>query len=186
MSLDKVKTEKAIKDLLVALGEDPNREGLLDTPKRVALMYEEILRGFYTKDGGALNFFKEDFCGDMIIVKDIEFHSMCEHHLLPFYGMAHVCYVPAAGKLLGLSQLARVVELYAKRLQLQENMTKQIADLLQKEAQAVGVAIIIEATHLCMTMRGAKKIGAKTVTTAFRGVLKDDPNMRAEAVRLLS
>lgn len=184
-TFNKLKAEKAIHALLQAMGEDPTREGLKDTPMRVALMYQELLQGFYANEGDTLKFFNEDFHGDMVMVKDIGFYSMCEHHLLPFYGVAHVCYIPAPGMLLGLSQLARIVDLYAGRLQLQENMTRQIADLIEKKAHAHGVAIVVEATHMCMTMRGIKKPGAKTVTTAFRGKFKDNPHMRAEAMGLI-
>ena len=185
MNLDKEKAQKAVRDLLIALGENPDRDGLADTPKRVVAFYQDMLLGFYKKEED-LNFFKEDFCGDMVLVRDIEFYSLCEHHLLPFYGVAHVCYVPTGGKLLGISQLARIVDLFASRLQLQENMTKQIADLLEQKAQAAGVAIAIQATHMCMTMRGAKKPAAKVITTTFRGSFKTDPQKREEFMRLIN
>lgn len=177
--------EKAIKDLLVALGEDPNRDGLIETPKRVAKMYTELLSGNDTTPQEVLKYFDEDFCEEMVVVKDITFHSMCEHHMMPFFGVAHICYVPSKSKLLGLSKLARIVEMYARRLQLQEKMGGQIAEFLMNEAQALGVAVVIEAEHMCMSMRGIKKIGAVTVTTALRGKLKENEKMRAEALDLL-
>ena len=186
--MNKLKAIQAITDLLQAIGEDPTRPGLLDTPQRVADMYAEILSGFHADQSGTnpdITFFDEKY-GDMIIVRDIEFHSMCEHHLLPFYGVAHICYIPSPGKLLGISQLARMVEHHARRLTIQENMTTGIAELLAKEAKAKGAAVIIEATHLCMTMRGVKKTTAKTMTSALRGSFLKDPALRAEAMALLN
>ena len=181
------KATQAVKDLLDALGEDITRPGLVDTPQRVAQMLGEVLSGFYAEKNAnqqPITFFDEKF-NDMIIVRDIDFHSMCEHHLLPFSGVVHICYLPSAGHLLGLSQLARVVETYARRLTIQENMTTGIADLLSKEAKALGVAVIIEATHTCMTMRGVKKTTATTLTSALRGTFLKDPALRAEAMALL-
>jgi len=183
--VDKARIEHAITELLHAIGEDPNREGLRETPKRVAEMYAEVFAGLHAEPKEVLKYFDEDFHDEMVVVRDIPFHSMCEHHLLPFYGVAHVCYIPTEGHLLGLSKLARVVELYARRPQLQEKMGSQIADLIETEAQASGVAVVIEAEHMCMSMRGAQKIGAKTVTTALRGKLKTDPALRAEALGML-
>ena len=183
--VNKKGVEKAIADLLLALGDNPEREGLRETPKRVAKLYEEILSGLSQEPKEILKFFNEDFNEEMVVMREIAFHSMCEHHLLPFYGVAHICYIPARGKLLGLSKLARVVEMYARRLQLQEKMGSQIADLLEQEAGALGVAIIIEAEHMCISMRGIKKTGSKTVTTALRGKFKTDKELRAEALSLL-
>jgi len=183
--IDKKRAEAAIKELLYAVGEDPEREGLRETPKRVASMYEEIFGGLHKTSDEVLKYFDEDFGEEMVTVKDIAFHSMCEHHLLPFYGVAHICYMPSPGNLLGLSKLARVVELYARRPQLQEKMGRQIADLLMEEANAAGVAVMIEAEHMCMSMRGVKKIGAKTVTTALCGRLKTEQSLRQEALDLL-
>lgn len=183
--VDKNKVEKAIRELLIAIGDNPEREGLKETPQRVADMYEEIFCGVSTDAKEVLKYFDEDFCEEMVVVRDISFHSMCEHHLLPFYGVAHICYIPAPGHLLGLSKLARIVELYARRLQLQENMCSQIAKLLEEEANAYGVAVVVEAEHMCMAMRGVKKIGAKTVTTALRGKIKTDEALRREALELL-
>jgi len=183
--VDKNRVENAVKELLYAIGENPEREGLQETPKRVAEMYEEIFCGLSEDPKEVLKCFDEDFCEEMVVVKDISFHSMCEHHLLPFYGFAHICYIPAPGHLLGLSKLARIVELYARRPQLQENMGSQIADLLEREAKAQGVAVVIEAEHMCMSMRGVKKNGSKAITTALRGKIKTDPALRAEALSLL-
>jgi len=183
--VDKKAVEKAIRDLLLAIGEDFTRDGLEETPKRVAKLYEEILSGNTQDPQEILKYFSEDFSEEMVVIKNIAFHSMCEHHLLPFYGAAHICYIPATGKLLGLSKLARIVEMYARRLQLQEKMGSQIADLLEKEAGALGVAVIIEAEHMCISMRGIKKIDSKTVTTSLRGKFKTDIELRKEALALL-
>ena len=184
--IDKTRVENAVKELLYAIGDNPEREGLKETPKRVAAMYEEIFSGLYADPKDVLKFFNEDFREEMVIVRDISFHSMCEHHLLPFYGTAHICYIPAPGYLLGLSKLARIVELYARRPQLQEKMCRQIADLIEKEAKALGVAVVVEAEHLCISMRGIKKNASKTITTALRGKLKTDRELRAEALNLLN
>ena len=183
--MDKVIVADAVKNLLIALGQDAERPGLLETPMRVAKMYEEVLGGYAQDPDEVLKFFDEDFTEDMVVVRDINFHSLCEHHLLPFYGVVHICYIPAKGKLLGLSKLARVVDLFAKRLQLQEKMGSEIADFLTKEAGAIGVGVVIKAEHLCMSMRGVSKIGTKTVTTALRGELKNDPQLRQEALSQL-
>jgi len=185
MMVDKKRIEHAITELLHAIGEDPDREGLRETPQRVADMYEEVFSGLRQEPKEVLKCFDEDFHDEMVVVRDIPFHSMCEHHLLPFYGVAHICYIPAEGHLLGLSKLARAVEVYARRPQLQEKMGSQIADLIAQEAHASGVAVVIEAEHLCISMRGAQKIGAKTVTTALRGKLKEDPALRKEALGML-
>ena len=183
--IDKVRVEKAITELLCAIGDNPEREGLSETPKRVAESYAELFSGLHEDPKEVLKVFDEDFCEEMVVVRDIPFHSMCEHHLLPFYGAAHICYIPAPGRLLGLSKLARIVELYARRPQLQEKMSSQIADLLEQEAQATGVAVVIEAEHMCMSMRGVKKPGSKAVATALRGKIKTDPMLRTEALELL-
>ena len=183
--VDKNRVENAIRELLIAIGDDPERDGLRETPERVADMYAELFSGLSADPQEALKYFDEDFHDEMVVVKDIPFYSMCEHHLLPFYGVAHVCYIPAPGKLLGLSKLARIVELYARRPQLQEKMSGQIADLLEQEARATGVAVVLEAEHMCMSMRGVKKSGSVTVTRALRGRLKNDPELRAEALDLL-
>ena len=177
--------EKAIHDLILALGDDPNRPGLIETPKRVALMYEEILGGLSQNAREVIKYFDEDVGGQMIAVGDIPFHSVCEHHLLPFFGKVHVCYIPARGKLLGLSKIVRVVEMYARRLQLQERLGSQIADCLEKEAEAAGVMVKIQAEHMCITMRGIKKPGSRTVTMSLRGSLESDALLRKEAFWLI-
>lgn len=183
--IDKKRIENAIRELMLAIGENPARPGLLETPKRVANMYEEILSGLHTKPDEVLKFFDEDCNEELVVVKDITFYSMCEHHLLPFFGVAHVCYIPYPGRLLGLSKLARVVDLYARRLQLQEKLGSQIADLIEKEAKALGVCVVIEAEHMCMSMRGVGKSGAKTVTSTLRGRLKTDHALRAQVLSML-
>ena len=183
--VDKKRIELAITELLLAIGEDPSREGLKETPMRVAKMYTEVFSGLTKEPSEVVKYFDEDFREEMVIVRDITFHSMCEHHLLPFYGTAHICYIPTPGKLLGLSKLARIVDLYAKRPQLQEQMGSQIADLLTEEVGAEGVIVLLEAEHMCMSMRGVTKVGAKTITTALRGKLKNDLDLRREALALL-
>lgn len=183
--IDKQRLENAITELLYAIGEDPTRPGLLETPKRVAKMYGEVFAGLDQNPQEVLKYFDEDFKEEFVVVKDIHFHSMCEHHLLPFFGKAHICYIPSAGHLLGLSKLARIVDLYAKRPQLQEKMGSQIAECFIEEAQAQGAIVMLEAEHMCMSMRGVSKIGAKTVTTAVRGNFKHDADLRKEAMALL-
>ncbi len=171
--VDIKKAEEAVKMLLEAIGEDPNREGLLDTPSRVAKMYGEITSGY---DDDAKTHLSKVFTSenaDVVIEKDIEFHSLCEHHMLPFIGKIHIAYIPN-GKVVGLSKLARVCETFSRRLQIQEQLTNQIADSVEKELNAFGVMVIIEAVHTCMTMRGVKKVGTKTVTVATRGKIKSD------------
>ena len=166
--VNKEKIEEAIKLLLEGIGEDINREGLVETPSRIARMYEEIFSG---KDQSAKEFLQKRFQvanNDMVVVKDIDFYSMCEHHLLPFFGKVHVAYIPN-GEVVGLSKVARTVETYAKRLQLQERMTSQIADAIFTHMKARGVMVVIEAEHMCMTMRGIKKPGSKTITCVKRG-----------------
>ncbi len=179
------KIEKAVKMILEAIGEDPEREGLRETPARVARMYEEIFSGLRESPETHLEkIFSEDQ-EEMIIVKDISLYSMCEHHLLPFYGKAHVAYIPREGKVTGLSKLARVVEGFAKRPQLQERLTSQIADSIMDKLNAQGVLVVIEAEHMCMTFRGVKKPGSKTVTSAVRGLFRKSEATRAEAFSLI-
>ncbi len=168
MSVDKKKIEKAVRDILEAIGEDPNREGLKDTPERVARMYEELTSG-YGEDGAAqLQKVFDESGSELVIEKDIAFSSTCEHHLMPFFGKVHIAYIPN-GKVVGLSKLARVVDIYAKRLQLQERLGAQIADEIFHELKPKGVLVVIEAEHTCMTARGVKKVGSKTVSYATRG-----------------
>ena len=183
--IDKISVEKAIHDLILAIGDDPTRPGLIETPARVAKMYEEILKGRGQNPKEILKYFDEDFNQEMIVVRDIAFHSVCEHHLLPFFGSVHICYIPSPKRLLGLSKLARIVEMYARQLQLQERLGTQIADVLENEADAKGVAVKIIAQHMCISMRGVNKPGATTITTALRGSIKSDIHLRREALGLL-
>ncbi len=184
--MDKKKIERAVRDILEAIGEDPDREGLVDTPKRIAKMYEEIFGGLHQDPKEHLKiFFEEESHDELVLVKDIPFYSMCEHHLVPFFGVAHVGYLPKDGKLTGLSKLARVVETIAKRPQLQERLTTSIAEVLVEQVDPHGVIVVIEAEHMCMTMRGVKKSGSKTITSAVRGVFNDDDKARAEAMALI-
>jgi GTP cyclohydrolase I len=183
MKFDKNKIEKAIKQILEAIGENPEREGLKETPKRVASMYEEILSGYSDSPEKHTILFSEKY-DEMIIVKDIPFFSLCEHHMLPFFGKAHVAYIPNNEKVTGLSKLARIVDVYAKRLQLQERMTEQIATAIMEKLDAKGAMVVIEAQHLCMIMRGVKKPGSFTVTSAIKGVMRNEPT-RTEALFLI-
>lgn len=184
---NKDKIESAVKMILEAIGEDPNREGLIDTPNRMARMYEEIFSGIDEDPGKHLEiYFEEEKHKEMVLVKDIPFYSVCEHHLVPFYGKAHVGYIPRNGKLTGLSKLARVVDTIAKRPQLQERLTSAIADTLIEKLNPLGVIVVVEAEHMCMTMRGIKKPGSKTLTSAVRGTLETDAKSRAEAMMLIS
>lgn len=170
---DKEKIEEAVRMILEAIGEDPTREGLVETPARIARMYEEIFSGMQEDVAVHLSkTFSSDNTG-IVLEKDITFYSMCEHHMLPFYGKAHVAYVPD-GKVVGLSKLARTVEVYAKRLQLQEQMTDQIADALMRELHVKGAMVLTEAEHMCMTMRGVKKPKSQTVSMAVRGCFEDN------------
>ncbi|QCK49147.1 GTP cyclohydrolase I FolE [Streptococcus pyogenes] len=185
MSINKEKAEAAIYQFLEAIGENPNREGLLDTPKRVAKMYAEMFLGL-GKDP------KEEFTAvfkeqheDVVIVKDISFYSICEHHLVPFYGKAHIAYLPSDGRVTGLSKLARAVEVASKRPQLQERLTSQIADALVEALNPKGTLVMVEAEHMCMTMRGIKKPGSKTITTTARGLYKESRAERQEVISLM-
>src|SRR5690349_20739136 len=183
--INRTQIEDAVRLILEAIGEEPNREGLLDTPKRVAKMYEEVFSGL-TED--PMQHFETIFSEDheeLVLVKDIPFFSMCEHHLVPFYGKAHVAYIPSNGRVTGLSKLARVVETVARQPQLQERITATVADTLVNKLEPKGVAVIVEAEHMCMTMRGVKKPGASTITTAVRGLYADDAGARAEVFSLM-
>ena len=183
--MDKEKIERAVRDILEAIGEDPDREGLVETPKRVAAMYEEIFSGIADDPKRHIKVFSENDNDEIVVVRDIPLYSMCEHHLLPFIGKAHIAYIPSDGKVIGLSKLARIVDLFAKRPQLQERLTSQIADFLDGELRPLGIAVVVEAQHLCMTMRGAKAAGSMTQTSALRGVAKKDARTRAEIMALL-
>lgn len=184
--MDKARIEKAVQELLAAIGEDPQRNGLLETPKRVANMYAEIFSGLEDDPRQYLKFFDEGHCDDMVIIRDIPLYSVCEHHLLPFIGTAHIAYIPAHGKVLGISKFARIVNCFARRPQIQEKLTSQIADFIEQELHPLGAAVVIEAEHLCMTMRGVKAAGAKTMTSALRGSMRSDAKTREEVMALLT
>ncbi len=183
--MDKQRIENAVREILLAIGEDPDREGLVETPKRVANMYAEIFSGLSDDPKRHLKIFNESENDEMVIVRDIPMYSMCEHHLLPFVGKAHIAYIPSEGKVIGLSKLARIVDSFSKKPQLQERLTSQIADFLEENLSPKGIAVVVEAEHLCMTMRGARAAGAKTQTSALRGSMRKDARTRAEAMALL-
>lgn len=183
--MDKERIQNAVREILIAVGEDPDREGLLETPKRVANMYEEIFAGLTEDPKQHIKLFNEQSNDEMVIVKDIPFYSMCEHHLLPFFGKAHIGYISSDNKIIGLSKLARIVDNFAKKPQVQERLTSDIADFLNDNLQPKGVAVIMEAEHMCMTMRGARAAGSKTQTSALRGIMRTDAKTRAEVLSLL-
>ncbi|WP_455257332.1 GTP cyclohydrolase I FolE [Peptoniphilus asaccharolyticus] len=182
--MDKNKIEKAVTMILEAIGEDPTREGLVETPQRVARMYEEIFSGLNQTAEKHLSKTFELVEKNMVIEKDIPFYSMCEHHLLPFWGKAHIAYIPN-GRVAGLSKLARTVELYAKKPQLQERLTMEIADALMEFLSSEGALVVVEAEHMCMNMRGVKKPGTSTMTSVARGKFETDLNLKNEAYRLM-
>jgi GTP cyclohydrolase I len=180
------RAEAAIRELLFAIGEDPDRDGLQDTPARVARAYREMFAGLYTDPDSVLNTTFDEEHDEMVIVKEIPLYSTCEHHLVSFHGVAHVGYIPGKdGRVTGLSKIARLVDLYAKRPQVQERLTSQIADALVKKLDPGGVIVVVEAEHLCMAMRGVRKPGAVTTTSAVRGLFKTNPASRAEALDLI-
>ena len=183
--MDKERIQNAVREILIAVGENPDREGLLETPKRVANMYEEIFAGLTEDPKQHIKLFNEQSNDEMVIVKDIPFYSMCEHRLLPFFGKAHIGYIPSDNKIIGLSKLARIVDNFAKKPQVQERLTSDIADFLNDNLQPKGVAVIMEAEHMCMTMRGARAAGSKTQTSALRGIMRTDAKTRAEVLSLL-
>ena len=183
--MDKEKIAAAVHLFLEGIGENPQREGLRDTPRRVAQMCVEIFSGLSHQPEEQLQVLHSESHDEIVLVKDIPFYSVCEHHLLPFVGTAHVAYLPDRSRLLGLSKLARIVELYAKRLQLQERLTAEIADGIMRIARPRGALCIIEAEHLCMTMRGVKKPGSRTVTSALRGIFRENPATRSEVMSLI-
>ena len=185
INVDKQAIEQAVQAILAAIGEDPRREGLAHTPQRVARMYAELFSGMGEDPAGHLVTHFTERYDEMVVLKDIPFYSMCEHHLLPFMGKAHVAYLPC-GKVVGISKLARVVETCARRPQVQERLTSQIADLLMDKLDARGSAVVIEATHTCMTIRGVRKPGALMVTSAMRGLFKSNLATRNEAITLLT
>jgi GTP cyclohydrolase I len=182
--VDVARIERAVREILLAVGEDPDREGLLRTPNRVARAYGELMAGLQEDPKRHLKTVFTERYDEVVLLRDIEFHSLCEHHLLPFTGKAHVAYLPD-GKVVGLSKLARLVEGYARRPQVQERLTTQIADALMEELSPIGAACVVEATHTCMTIRGAKKHGAVMVTSALRGIFKENASSRAEILSLM-
>ena len=183
--MDKKKIAKAVRDILEAVGDNPKRADLLETPKRVAEMYEEILDGIKKDPAKELEVLLSEGHDEVVLLKDIPLFSLCEHHLLPFIGKAHVAYIPQGSRVTGLSKIARVVDTLAKRLQVQERLTTQIADVIMKKLRPKGVMVVIEANHLCMTMRGVKKPGTVTVTSAVRGVFRSNSKTRAETLALI-
>ena len=184
--MDKARIERAVREILEAVGEDPDREGLQETPSRVARMYEEIFSGLDSDPKEHLKIFNEGGRHEeLVLVKDIPLYSVCEHHLLPFIGRAHIAYIPKDGRIIGLSKFARSVDCFARRPQVQERLTAQIADFLYEELEPLGVAVFIEAEHLCMTMRGARAAGSSTQTSALRGCMRSDAKTRAEVMALL-
>nr|WP_196280098.1 GTP cyclohydrolase I FolE [Catellatospora paridis] len=186
-TVDLARIEKAVREILIALGEDPDRDGLQKTPSRVARAYAELFAGLRVDPSQVLKTTFEADHDEFVLVRDISIFSLCEHHLLPFRGVAHVGYLPGEdGRITGLSKLARLVEVFARRPQVQERLTSQVADLLQEQLQARGVIVVLECEHMCMEMRGIRKAGARTVTSAVRGILKTDPKTRAEAMSLIN
>ena len=184
--MDKARIERAVREILEAVGEDPDREGLQETPSRVARMYEEIFSGLDSDPKEHLKIFNEGGRHEeLVLVKDIPLYSVCEHHLLPFIGRAHIAYIPKDGRIIGLSKFARIVDCFARRPQVQERLTAQIADFLYEELEPLGVAVFIEAEHLCMTMRGTRAAGSSTQTSALRGCMRSDAKTRAEVMALL-
>jgi GTP cyclohydrolase I len=182
--IDSAKIEKAVASIIEAIGEDPKREGLLGTPRRIAEMYAEVFSGIYEDPREELRIGFEEGHREMVILKDIAFYSMCEHHFLPFYGLAHVGYIPS-GRVVGASKVGRVIEILAKRPQLQERLTTQIANTMVEVLEPKGVAVVIQAEHLCMTMRGVKKPGSNIVTSAMRGLFQKSPLTRSEFLSLV-
>jgi GTP cyclohydrolase IA len=183
---DQPRAEQAVRELLIAIGEDPDRQGLIDTPARVSRAYREMFAGLYTDPDDVLGTTFDEQHDEMVLVKDIPMYSTCEHHLVAFHGVAHVGYIPGKdGRVTGLSKLARVVDLYAKRPQVQERLTAQVADALMRKLDPRGAIVVIEAEHLCMAMRGIRKPGAVTTTSAVRGQFKTDKASRSEALDLI-
>ena len=183
--IDQGRIEKAVREIIEALGEDPDREGLIETPERVARFYAEVFSSIHEDPGEVVDaFFGEEHYQEIVMVREIPFYSMCEHHFVPFHGQAHVAYLPK-GRVTGLSKLARLVEGFARRPQMQERLTAQVANCLYERLDPHGVLVVVEAEHLCMSMRGVKKAGAKTVTSAVRGTMESNPATRAEAMSLL-
>ena len=185
-NMDLPKIEHAVREILEAIGEDPDREGLQETPQRVARMYAEVFAGLHRDINKDIKVFHGEGNDEMILIGDIPFYSMCEHHLLPFHGKAHVVYIPREGKIFGLSKVARIVDTLSRKPQLQEKLTSEIADAIEKAVDARSVCVVLEAEHLCMTMRGIRKPGSKTVTSAMRGGCRSDIRTRNEALALIN
>ena len=183
--IDTARIEKAVREIIEAIGEDPDREGLVGTPERVARFYAEVFDGLHNDPGDEIDaFFGDEHYQEIVMVREIPFYSMCEHHFVPFHGKAHVAYMPD-GRVTGLSKLARLVEGFARRPQMQERLTAQVADCLDQRLNPLGVLVVVEAEHLCMSMRGVRKSGALTVTSAVRGIMETNPATRSEAMSLL-
>ncbi|RKY42093.1 MAG: GTP cyclohydrolase I FolE [Candidatus Makaraimicrobium thalassicum] len=183
--MDKEKIKRAIRDILEAVGDDPRREGLKDTPRRVADMYEEILGGMTRNIDDELKVFFEAEHDEIILLKDIPLYSICEHHMVPFIGRAHVAYIPDGNRITGLSKIARIVDILSRRLQVQERLTTEIAGILMKKLKPKGVLVVVEAEHLCMSMRGVKKPGITTTTSAVKGIFRTSQKTRSEALSLI-
>jgi GTP cyclohydrolase I len=183
--MDKKRIERAVREILIAVGEDPKRPDIKDTPKRVADMYEEILSGTKVNPEKELEVVFEKEHDEMVLLKGIPLYSICEHHMLPFIGKAHVAYLPSDNRVTGLSKIARVVDVFSKRLQVQERLTTDIADTIMRKLKPKGVLVVIEAEHLCMSMRGVKKPGVMTITSAVRGVFRKNEKTRSEALSLI-
>lgn len=184
--IDQDRIRQAVRMIIEAIGEDPTREGLVETPRRIAEMYEEIFSGSTEDVAEHLRVTFTEEHNEIVLIKDIHFYSMCEHHFLPFFGHAHVAYLPEKGRVTGLSKIARVVDGFARRPQMQERLTKQIANTIEQVLQPQGVAVVVEAEHLCMNMRGVKKPGSTTVTSAMRGIFQTDATARAEVLSLIT
>jgi GTP cyclohydrolase IA len=183
--MDKKKIEKAVRDILEAIGENPRRKDLLDTPSRVAEMYEEIFSGVHKDPAKELEIILEQKHEEIVLLKNIPLYSICEHHLLPFLGRAHIAYIPKHGRVTGLSKIARVVDILSRRPQIQERLTTQTAEIIMSKLNPLGVMVVIEAEHMCMSMRGVQKPGTLTVTSAVRGVFKENFKTRSEALALM-
>lgn len=183
--MDKKKIEQAIRNILEAIGENPKRKDLKETPKRVAEMYEEVFSGIKQNPEKELEVILDQKHHEIILLKNIPLYSFCEHHLIPFLGRVHIAYIPKQGRVTGLSKLARVVEILARRLQVQERLTTQIAEIIMKKLKPLGCMVVIEAEHMCMSMRGVKKPGALTITSAVRGIFKENEKTRSEALALI-
>ena len=183
--MDKERMKRAVRELLISFGENPERPGIKETPDRVARMYEEILSGYKEDPKKVLKVLKGENFDEMVLIKDIPFYSLCEHHLLPFHGKVHVGYIPHNNRITGISKLVRVVEILSKRLQVQERLTTQIAEVIEEVLKPKGVIVVIEAEHLCMTMRGVKKPGSKVRTSVVRGIFRENEKTRMEALSLI-